>query len=280
VNSNLIRFFYKKIDSGISQLVYKSYLNNNHIAHNYLFREQLLTDLKCLNLTKEEVKNLDYKKQDLERVFIRYSKCNNGSFVNFNSKRKKDLFNLTLRPGINYSHLEIENSNSDFFDTDFNNELSLRVGLEAEFILPYNKSKWSFIVEPTYQNYKSIRTIETVNISGGILKAQINYKSIEVPIGIRHYVFLNNDSKFFANASYIIDLSLGSSVDFIRNDGSIINTLKITPRSNLSLGLGYKYKDRYSVEMRYQTSRELLNDYLLWESNYRTFSLIFGYSMF
>jgi len=46
------------------------------------------------------------------------------------------------------------------------------------------------------------------------------------------------------------------------------------------MGIGYKQNDRYSLEIRYQTNREILGNYLSWNSEYKTLSIIFGYSLF
>ena len=62
--------------------------------------------------------------------------------------------------------------------------------------------------------------------------------------------------------------------------GNNLNTLDITATSNLTFGVGYKLNDTYSMEMRLQTSRNVLDDYVYWDSDFKTMSLIFGYSFF
>ena len=146
--------------------------------------------------------------------------------------------------------------------------------------MPFNKNKWAIAIEPTYQSFKSQKTTNVNNISGGVLIANVDYSSVEVPVGLRHYFYLNNNSKIFINASYIFDLSSKSSIEFTRNDGSNLNSLEIETRNNLAMGIGYKQNDRYSLEIRYQTNREILGNYLSWNSEYKTLSIIFGYSLF
>ncbi len=187
---------------------------------------------------------------------------------------------MTFRPSLNYSSLEIQNSVLGFNDIDFRNKLGIRFGIEAEFILPFNKNKWGIIVEPTYQYFKSEQSKETGNVSGGILVSRIDYKSIELPVGIRYYFCLNDKSKLFTNISYVFDFSNNSSIKFLRNDDSMLDELEIKSRRNLALGIGYKYKNRYSMEIRYNTNREILSDYLYWSSNYSSLNIIFGLSMF
>ena len=281
VDGNLTRYFYNKENSNIEQLIFKRYKTpENNIGKNNRFRQQLWGDLKCPNFKNSKIENIDYKKNDLVRFFTEYSECHNNELINFEPKQKRDLFNFTIRPRINSSSLTIQNSASNSRDTDFENNIGFGFGLEAEFILPFNKNKWAIAIEPTYQSFKSEKTTNVNYVSGGVLIANVDYSSIEFPVGLRHYFFLNNNSKFFINASYIFDLSSKSSIEFTRNDGSNLNSLEIETRNNLAMGIGYKQNDRYSLEIRYQTNREILGNYSFWSSEYKTFSIIVGYSLF
>lgn len=282
VQSNLKRYFYSKENSDIEQLIFKSYKTDENIVRkNNRFRQQLAIELKCQSFETDKFKNLDYKRDDLVKYFIEYGDCNNIELINFVPKQKRDLFNLTIRPRLNSSSLTIENFSADTRNVDFENKLGFGFGLEAEFILPFNKNKWAILVEPTYQSFKSETTMPVSNVSGGVLNSKVNYTSIETPVSLRHYFFLNKNSKIFIDASFIFDISPNSSIEFTREDGSALNSLKIVTRNNLAMGIGYKQNDRFSLEIRYQTSREILSDYLyVWNSDYRTLSVILGYSLF
>ena len=268
VDNNLNRYFYNKDNSAIEQLIFKNYKIGTKLGENNRYKQQLWNNLKCPTFTFDKIKNIDYNKNELVAFFIEYNKCNNNEFINFEEKQKRNLFNLNIRPGLNYSSLSIQNSLSSSKDAKFNNELTFRFGLEAEFIMPFNKDKWALIVEPTYQYFKSEKELSTQNIKA-------DYTSIELPIGIRHYFFLNSNSKLFFNGSFIFDLS-GNSM--INSDSG--PDLEIRTFNNLAFGLGYKKNDKYSLEFRYHTDRNLLYDYLIWNSSYKTISLIFGYTLF
>lgn len=280
IDGNLTRFFYKKNNSEINQLVYKRYLVGDKISKNEYFKQQIFLHLKCEGIGLNDIEQLSYSKKNLEKLFIKYNECANSNFTNFEPKQKKDLFNLNIRPFINYSSLKIQNSMSNNRDTDFGNRFAIRLGIETEFILPYYKNKWSIIIEPTIQYYKSELSKETSNAVGGILVTKIDYKSIDLPVGARHYFYINDKSKLFTNISYVLDLSKNSSVKFLRNDNSILSELEIKSKGNLALGMGYKYKDRYSLEIRYNTNRKILNYYLDWNSYYSSLNIIFGLSLF
>jgi hypothetical protein len=287
-SGNLKRFFFNVDGSEIKQLVYLRYLhdkkivqkNHTNIVQNNYYKQQLFITLQCQGIIVNDVEKLRYVNKDLELFFIKYNECFNSSYINYEFKEKKDLFNLTLRPGLNYSKLGMKNSQADLWDFDFDNKLSYRLGIEAEIILPFNKNKWSLIIEPTYQYYNAEKTTESSNVSGGIIISKINYQSLELPIGIRHCFFLNEKSKIFADITYIFDYSPNSIINLTRNDGSLINSLDVKARRNLGLGVGYKYNDRFSLGIKYYTNRDILSDYISWKSNYRTMSVIFGYTLF
>jgi len=280
-NDNFTRFFFNISDSITSQLVYKRYfISQNKIARNDFFRQQLLKLLSCQTITMKDINNINYTKRELGQLFIKYNVCTNSEYVDYESMKTNDLFSLSIRPGINSSNLTIQNSASNSFDTDFGNKFGFRVGVDVEFFLPFNKNKWGIIIEPTYQYYESESSKEVNNVSGGIQFSKVNYRSIELPIGLRHHFYLNDNSKFFANISLVLDFSGKSHIEFTRSNGTILKNLEVKSRRNLALGVGYQYMNRYSIEIRQQTGREILGNYISWSSNYKTLSLIIGYSIF
>ncbi|WJJ98152.1 tRNA modification GTPase [Algibacter luteus] len=253
VDIGLIRYFYSIDKSNIEQLIFKSYITPEYkIGTNNRFRNQLWDDLKCSDIKKNRVEKLKYRKSDLVNFFVAYNGCNNEKYINFEEKQKKDLFNLNIRPRLNISSFE-----SNFSNSTIKNSLDFGFGLEAEFILPFNKNKWSFIVEPIYTSF----TVEK-STNGG-LEDVINYSTIECNAGVRYYFFLNDNSKFFINTSLIYDLRI--------NESTNLTTIY------MAYGLGYKYNDKYSIELRHQSPRRLGNDINV---DSKTLSIIFGYSLF
>ena len=268
-DGKLRRYFYNIENSKIEQLVYKEYLTPyNKIGKNNRYKQQLWNDLRCPNSKKSTIENIAYQKNGLVNLFVKYNECNNEEFTNYEKIQKKDLFNLNIRPGINSSSLSIQNGSVSSLSANFDSELSFRLGIEVELILPFNKNKWAIQIEPTYQYYKS----ESVVASRSF---KVDYKSIELAVGVRHYFFLNTDSKIFINGSFIFDYSNNSVIDI--NPGA---DLEIKTLANFAFGVGYKHNNKYSFELRYNTNREVLNNYVFWKSDYKALSLIFGYSFF
>ncbi|GAA5221903.1 hypothetical protein GCM10025777_25330 [Membranihabitans marinus] len=266
--SNLLKFFYNKDDSSVEQLFFKKYLDDRKIHKNDKYKQQLWIDLKCQTIKMSKVENLDYDKNQLIKFFKTYNECNNYKFTVYEEKKNNELFKINVRPGINYSSLSMKNSISNLTGTEFDNKVNFRMGIEFEYVLPFLQNKWSILLEPTYQYYKTEKVVSE-KIS------TIDYKSIEIPFGVRYSFFLNPKSKIFINASYVIDLSSSSST-IIYNSRS---NLDIKSRINYAIGAGYNQNNKYSLELRYYTGREVLSDYVHWKTNYSTLSIIFGYSI-
>ena len=280
-----LKFFYNSENSNIEQLVFKSYITNvDKIAKNYMFKQQLSNDLKCSEFKPNRINSVGYNKKDLIRFFTDYSNCNNTDLIDFEKKQKREFFNLTIRPRFNSSsmsaqHLLLIPNNY----IDFENKTGIGFGLETEFVLPFNKNKWAFLIEPTYQNFKSEGGINNItSILGGEILTKIDYSSIEFNVGARHYFFLNDNSKIFINAAVIYDVVLKSSIELNRSDSSIGYLAEKVERTsdNFAFGLGYKLHDKYSIEMRLQTKREALLNLKTWVSDFKTISVIFGYTLF
>lgn len=263
VDGKIVKFFFKNNNTEIEQLIFKKYKSSqNQIGSNEEYKKQLWLNLKCDDITLKTFKYVDYKENDLVDFFVKYNTCINVDYINYKKKNKQDLFNINLRVGLNNSSLSTGNtvSSSTTQYPDFDSQIGLRAGIEAEFLMPFNRSKWAIIVEPTYQSYK---------VKGDVSRRSIDYSSIELPIGIRHYMFINEKSKIFLNGSYIVDFSNGKALN-----------LEIKSSGNLGFGVGYKRNDKLSLEFRYHTSRDLFYNFRTTFSNYNTMSLIFGYTLF
>lgn len=267
----LKRFFYQTANSELNQLIHKSFLiDNNKIGYNDQYRQQLRNDLQCQNIDFNDINKLEFYKNELVRFFIKYNNCQNASYINYGAKNRKEKVNLTIRPGVKHSSLSLVNYTSSFTSEqiDFESSFGFRLGGEIEFILPFNKSKWAVIIEPTYQGFKSQKVYNNQKID-------VKYKSIELAFGVRHYFYFNERSKIFINSSFIWDLTTNSSIEY--DTGRILD---ISTIYNYAVGLGYNYYNKYSIELRYHTSRNILVRYTYWNSEYKTISMILGYSFF
>lgn len=290
-DKSITRYFYSTENQEIEQLVYKKYYTEKNVNslqrkvdENNSFKAQLWNTLNCENLALEDVKKLTYRSEDLIEYFTSYSECLNQSYVSYKQKAK-DSFNFTLRPHFNYSSLRIDNGNSlSIINVEFDNEVNIGFGVEFEYILPLYKQNWSVILEPNYQAYASKKQTSSNLVSDGILNIEVGYSALKTPFGVRYYFHLNNKSKLFINAIsnvsfYLRGINDSALLIYSRGDGSIINTIEYKRAGlNYGFGGGYKFNNKYSIELRYLEGQNLIQEFVR-DSNYRTLSLMLGYTL-
>lgn len=281
------RFFFQKNNGNMTPLIYKRFLRENgQIGSNTQFRQQLLGAVQCGNQISR-LKKLSYKESSLLSYFLDYNTCEKSETTVFKKARGKNQFNVTLKLGASNTNTTIEQDLS--FSTlgtprdvsaDFPNIITPRLGLEFEFPLPVNNGKWALFADPFYQKIEGNDMINyTVGLTDVEIDVDFQYTTIEIPLGILHYFFLDNRSRLFLNVSFAFVMKLDSRIDF-ESDTALgnIDDLEINGSEEyLSLGGGYQYKS-LSIEVRYNSSRDLLGNNPDWVSKYSgNMSLILGY---
>ena len=269
-NHKVERYLFQNTDS-IKQLIWKEYrLDNYTTSYNEGFKQQLFNEVNCGALPIGYFNNFNFNKNTLVRYFEKYNECVEGVKKNIAVKEKRDFFNLKIAPGIVANFVSTENSEA-FFSLEFERKINYRIGAELEYIMPFHKNKWGLVFEPTYQDLELFKSF-TPNSNS----ATINYKSIDFPLGIRHYLFLNQSAKLFLNGFYLTSYSanFNSKIDFEK-----FSDIKIKTRGSFAIGGGITFK-RLSAEFRYYTNRDLTNNYIFWSTGYKRASIILGYRIF
>jgi hypothetical protein len=258
------RFFLStEENTTIRQLVNKPFHKSSiDIYYNDLFRAQLLSEVFCEGL-KIDTENVKYTRSSLRNYFTRYNECVGiGEPAERIVDKKKFEFHLTITPGADLSMFRAE---SFAMDTEFDKEISRRYGTELEVVLPFNTRKWSFFVEPTYQSYRTANPFPA------------SLKSIEVPVGMRHYFYLTNSIRVFVNAAGVFDRALESKAKY----HELIDAVD-TPKSVLmsaAFGAGIKIW-RFGAELRYYTPRSRLDSKRIRHFEQEKISLIVGLRIF
>jgi hypothetical protein len=278
------RFFYQTLNSKLQQLVYLRYLTeikyeaSASINQNNTYQKQLYDDVRCVNITGKDIKKLTYKKSELTNYFIEYNKCKNPSSLKTKSTTIKGELLLRVTPSMNFVSLTIPDRNDYNVNIDANNKTLFKIGLEVEYILPYNKNKWSLFIDPTYQKYENESTYSVKsffqNTNNATHVAKIDYSSIEIPIGVRHYMFLNKTSKLFLNLAYIFEVNGKATISYDQSQYYSSQTSQ-----NFAFGFGYTYRNTISLEMRMNTTKNLLGELPFSEANYKSLGFIIGYKI-
>ena len=277
---NDIKFFYQKANNEFEQLIYKPYqLELYQIDYNDSYKQQLGNLLTCNSVSKNQINNTTYKEKNMVDLFTKYNQCMDPSYESVAATKKNGDLNLSIRPRVNFASLDLSSSTTrDLFE--FGDYTSFGAGLELEYVFPFNKNKWAVILEPTYRTYKGETVIEPFYMAGNKLFTFADYQSIEVPIGIRHYLFIDSKSRIFLNAQYVFDVNMGSSLEVRRADGSVSQDLEVDSFANFALGAGYSYNAKFGVEVRYFTTRNIVRGYPNNNTSFRNVSLILSYTVF
>lgn len=269
--TNFRRFFYSNGDS-VKQLVYKEYaLNGSRVGYTVTkntFRAQLVSDVHFTN-SEKIARNIGYYKNDLVRYFRKYHEIKGDTAVYFTEKNGRDYFNLSISSGFNAISADIRNNLSDSRDTEFDRQFLPRIALEAEFVLPFNKNKWSIILESSFSYYKDSKDIPGYS-------NEILLKTVDLSVILKHHIFLNNYLKFYTEASVnsFLNKDFNSAIYF--NERKTLTELKNIV--NLGFGAGISYK-RVNLGFRYFTPQEILGKYNFWTSKVNKYSVVLGFKI-
>lgn len=270
------RFFYEK-DGNIAQLIYKEYKSPGNIVRaNEQYKAQLQNKLYCSGISLQDIKDTKYRERALIDYFIKYNDCKNASYTIWQElKEPKAPFKLSLRPGVNYSTLSIKNSQSLKDGLDFAAKTTARIGLLLEYTLPYKNNTWTIFVEPNYIYFKSDFTSEGIYLGG-----TTDFKAIELPIGARRYFYPkgNPDNSLFISCAYALYQDLNKATIVLQRPNEFID-LEIGFAKNFNFGIGYEFKNKYSIELNYGLPKNLTADtYLFWKNPHQSIGLYLGYN--
>ncbi len=264
------RFFYSAKGSAIEQLVYKEYLvDGGYVARNNCFRQQLLNKVHCIGSSAVETDRVNYQKQSMILYFTKYNQCKGGTFTDY-APENKDSFHLRITPGINLASSTVSNTVGNEGTARFSTQVTARLGLETEYILPFINHKWAVLFEPAFQYFHANSRNQQEAVS-------VHFNSIEFPLGLRYCFSLDKDLKVFLNTCYIPSYSLQFN-STITIEKPFSTPRKIKTRSSFAFGAGIAYK-KLSAETRYYTASEIMSDYVSWSSEYKRASVILGFKI-
>lgn len=286
---NIIRYFYADTskNSEIKPLTYKKYYpngDNMKIATNEKYINELKDIFSNDSKVQASISSTKYTENSLKKLFVSHNESITGVATNnpVLSDKNKTKFNLSIRPGVNfYSKMDINNM---FGNQNFPSKTNFRIGIEAEIVLPFNRNKWAILFEPTYSFYSNDKITQPANDKLYNLSMD-SYSFINLPIGIRHYMYLNDKSKFFVNAQLnVLRLKTGKAKTMdLDYEGYIFDQANLATSQTVksfSVGAGYTYNKKYTVEVQYNTSGEILESSFTESAKISYASIILGYNIF
>ncbi|WP_411768337.1 outer membrane beta-barrel protein [Winogradskyella sp. A3E31] len=282
-NNKFVRFFYQVDGNSIEPLVYKKYkLNQSQISENLEYKLKLANNLKCNSLNTADFRSLKYDNQSLVNLFIKYNTCAGADTFTYNRIDKSGgYFNFGIKAGVFTLGLDVKEEGEGFAEdlrsADMGTQTSIRIAVEVEYILPFNKNKWSIFMEPGYQSFSSEEDIEVNSQNENFNQRLIvDYNYVDVPFGVRHYMFLNDKNKLFVSMAlaFTFDLS-NSKFDYEGNLG--VRDSNINSSANLVFGIGYNFNEKISIEARVNTARNITRDEAFLNSNFSSSGIVLAY---
>ncbi len=266
---DLVRFFYQKNGGDIEPLVFKSFrTEDNRISKNEAYKSELWEVLKCPSITLDDIQRLEYREENLVSFFTTYHECIGKDYIHYKQSLQRDLLSINLRPGLRFSSLAINGPSTISRDVDFGSKVELRLGLEVEIFMPIANNRYAILFEPTIHSFKAEKAVDLQTV-------KVDYTSLEIPLGLRYYFLLSEKGKLMLNASAMFEFPLSSIVDY-ENSADI----DIRSDANIALGIGYKYQDTLSLELRYSFERLLRDINFVSDRGYKAIELILGYAIF
>lgn len=272
-------FFYRYPGSEIEPLIFKKFsleITPNVVSqyfYNSAYVEQLAQNLACGDHAGN--RNLQYTKKSLVDYFTAYYQCRNAEpLVLKSSQVKKGSLRFKLGVNQNIMQHSIEEFSDALPNVVFSKERSSGYSAEVEYLLPFNLYKWGFFAEANYYSYFSDK-----NTSASLPSEQtgtvVDYKTIEFPFGITHYMNLNRNNRLFVRAAFAPHLILKESyIAFSDTYRSGFSTA-----SRALFGAGYNY-NRVSVEFRYYTPQNITMNLYKRSSDLTQISFRLSYNLF
>ncbi len=247
-------FFFGVGNSAIEPLFYKEYrveITPGIVEQNLInnaYREQLKQYLSCGNTI--DASKVAYTKKDLVKYFVDYQLCENDDYVVPKSTiSKKGSFRFKIGTSLNKIQLDAQ-AYVDASNVTFSRESSMGFAAEAEYLFSFNNYKWSLFAETNYYTYQTDYSDNAFNEThDGYV---VDYKTIELPIGVNFYMNINQDHRLFVRGAFVPNYIVSSS--YIAFDSEM--HYGFSPASRTLIGVGYNYR-RISAELRYYTSQNI-----------------------
>ncbi|WP_084406816.1 outer membrane beta-barrel protein [Epilithonimonas tenax] len=247
-NGNVKYFIKKEGRDNVEQLIFKQYLSEQQsqsiVKSNNNYKKQLDSINSAI-----PAENLKYEEKSLAQWFNQ-----NSGIVDIAKSSNGGKFNMRAKVGFLSSQFSFESSSSMFQDVNLDSKITVSPSLEMEYVLAFNKGKWSIFAEPTYSNYSSeLLTESTVFLTFINRRSyKVDYQSIIIPMGVKHYMFVNDRSKFFISGAFVVSIPMQYRIEVSSTDTGI-PSYEDNPNSTAAgfqLGVGYIYNNKWSVEGR------------------------------
>lgn len=285
------KFFFDADGKPLTQLVMIKFDDGSGVTENNLFRQQLFNGVRCEKTPDADFRVIDYSRKSLAAHFERYNSCfaQAGSANLVKAERDGPSFAFRVVAGAQLASISLDDPDQ-YYDASYSTtKAGFRIGLEAEYLLPFGRKNWSFFINPGYQQLTVSDRYSANVINPGFFNdgdplnysIEMTYNTVEIPIGIRHYFNLGSRSRIAVDASYVVAFVMDAKDIVLQDHDGLANasdTLPVSNHNNFAFGLGYHYA-KWSAGLRVTTPR-VISELPSWKTAYFTYGLLLGYQLF
>jgi hypothetical protein len=282
--------FYIYQDGQFDLLIYKRYFkmqnDNKAIVEKKNYIGQLTHYLQDCPSINSKMFDLQYKRKNLERVFLFYAKCTKSK-VEFQKKKEKSKSEFGLVTGFTISTLKFEGEQNHYLtEMDYPGSFNFTMGLFYDAVLSRNMGKWSIYNEAVYTTYNfegeySYTSTSNNHYSG---TTQIKYSYIKILNLLQYKQFVGKDTWLVFNAGISngfsnrnINLKEGTSTFYSSSSTSCSEAVEDARNyeQGIVFGTGVKGK-KISLLFRYERGNGM-STYKSLSSATRRYYLLLGF---
>lgn len=259
-------------------------------AKNREFQKQLYEHLFCEGFNVSKYAEIKYNAESLVGFFKDYFECKNFVYANFFKDRRKVEVDLKAIIGGFYTP-KITSSVGYIYageelyrrEDPFSSQFSYALGFDAEFTYTNDVDKWRLFVQPNFQYTQA----GSSSYDGGLYQDLLNPSNyepglelmiLEMPIGIRRYLEINDKTELFLSAAYAYNVFLGGEASLKvpqNNEGK-----QKYKKSSFIIGLGATFNKKYLFSLNYYISKQSALDNLVSVDADGSIGFVFGYQLF
>ena len=282
-------YYFEVNDENLTLLHHKTDIHGRKEYDRSRFRAQLFESLKCDDLPQSRFRDLNYRANDLIKLFTDYNNCENTESINYHAIKKKGKFNLFLKAGTGILEtaelLRTHPNNISKFQT------KMKIGVEAEYVLPFKNNKLGAFVGSSYSSHyaEGVFWYPKEFPYHGARDMEFDYNMIEFSFGVRFYSYFSPEHRIYGSVSYSYANTLGGNakayyVDFETDfygypeDSFELEDTEYGKTKYPSFGIGYRYKNKFGLELNYSLPDIYLDDII--HINQHNFTASLTYNLF
>ncbi len=246
----ITKYFLQRGDETPVQLGYYAFstrAGEMRVSKAYLL--QLNEYLDCLDSPANE--NTKYSLHDLADLVTRHNNCAKGTSLTLGTEVRpsRNPFHFGVLPGVYFANFSVHDPSAEENGVKTSGQTTFRMALEMEYILPFGVNKWSVMLSPSVYQFQSAGTYEYYPIARPVRtgRSEINYRALDIPLGLRYYSFAGEDLKAFGELHLGYRIIDGDPVDLGR-----YRMFDFSPTFTGLAGVGLRYRDHLQLAVRYQ----------------------------